>query len=304
LGIAVTFINRLPVDDVTGRAVVSDTAPSAGDAYLAGIRFSATDNTLYILTGAVPGTASFQDGFARDATTGRLCALIDNPPSAPNRYYNDGILGDADGHMCMTTANVIAGYVHGWPVDSIGQICIVGETPPVTATFDTVIVGVGGGEDAIQAFIAQMYFGNGGFASGFYSSQAAFLAAHPGLTLQDFTGIAPAAGSAVHSSFTGFTSSASPDTTSVYDTAGLTPTSVYCCVGATGAAFQTLTFTFSPPVNSVGFFYASSFFAPALGGTITFKNGGTTLHSEVVSGPPAIDVFTAFAGYSTAGDAP
>jgi len=138
--VTVAFINRLPVLDAAGRAVVSDTAPSASDPYLAGIRFVSATGTLYILTGAVPVDASFQDGFARDTSTGRLCALIDTPPSVGSRFYNDGILGDAQGHMCLTAVNAIASYQHGWPVDSIGQVCVTGGTPPPPATPITKIV--------------------------------------------------------------------------------------------------------------------------------------------------------------------
>jgi hypothetical protein len=130
LAVTVAFINRLPVLDADGRAVVLDEAPVSSDPYLGGIRFVSADGTLYILTGAVPVDASFQDGFARDTSTGRLCALIDDPPAVGSRVYNDGVLGDAAGHMCMTEVNAIANYSHGWPVDSIGQVCITGGTPP------------------------------------------------------------------------------------------------------------------------------------------------------------------------------
>ena len=125
------FINRLPVSDSDGRAVVVEAVPVAGNPFVAGIRYlpGDPDDTLYILTGAVPSDATFQDGFARDKTSGALCVLIDDPPDAADRVYNDGILGDAAGHMCLTT-NAIAGYVHGWPVDAIGQVCITGGEPP------------------------------------------------------------------------------------------------------------------------------------------------------------------------------
>jgi hypothetical protein len=138
--VTTAFINRLPVLDADGRAVVLDDVPVSGDPYLAGIRFVSATGTLYILTGAVPVDASFQDGFARDSSTGRMCALIDTPPALGSRYYNDGILGDAQGHMCLTAINAIASYQHGWPVDSIGQVCVTGGTPPPPQDLITHIV--------------------------------------------------------------------------------------------------------------------------------------------------------------------
>jgi hypothetical protein len=57
-----------------------------------------------------------------------------------SRFYNDGILGDAQGHMCMTEINAIASYQHGWPVDSIGQVCVTGGTPPPPENLITKIV--------------------------------------------------------------------------------------------------------------------------------------------------------------------
>lgn len=70
------------------------------------------------------------DSFAFDTLSGRLCVLIDDPPAVGSRFYRDGILGDASGHMCLTAVNAIANYVHGWPVDAIGQVCVSGGSPP------------------------------------------------------------------------------------------------------------------------------------------------------------------------------
>jgi hypothetical protein len=127
---AVIFINRLVIDTATGRAVVSDSVPAAGDPYVGGFRFANDASVLYIQTGSIPAGAVFSDGFAFNPSNGRICALIDNPPSAPNRIYNDGVLGDASGHMCFTTTNSIVSYMHGWPLDAIGQVCITGGSPP------------------------------------------------------------------------------------------------------------------------------------------------------------------------------
>ena len=135
------FINRFPVDDDTARVVVVEATPNADDPYVAALRYlpGTPNDTAYILTGAVPVDAIFQDGFAHD-NEGNLCALIDDPPAEADRCYNDGILGDAAGHMCMTAVNAIANYSHGWPVDDIGQVCIIGGEPPPPADLITHIV--------------------------------------------------------------------------------------------------------------------------------------------------------------------
>jgi hypothetical protein len=293
----VTFINRLPVDSTTGRAVVSDTAPDVADPYLAGIRFSVDGTTLYILTGAVPATASFQDGFARDAATGRLCALIDDPPALGSRFYNDGVLGDAAGHMCFTAINAIDHYVHGWPVDLIGQVCIGdGGPPPPTSPITKITLDIP--DEASNALVSNLYFGNSGSATGFYNNKTTFLTDHPSNTLQTFAGIAPANQDfTVSGVFTGFTvTSTSGALIKVADigywpTLG-DPTGVYPCCHA-----GSMTITFSPSVLSVGFNVAQE-----LGGvgTCTFKvfSGATLLTTQTFS-LTGVGVFTTFAGYGS-----
>jgi hypothetical protein len=298
--VAVPFINGLAVDDATGRANVSTSTPTG--VWRTGLRY-ASDNTLYVITGSVPVGAPVIDGWARITDSGALCVLIDSPPSAPNRRYNDGILGDDAGHVCLTTTNAIANWNHGWPVDSIGQVCVTGSAPPVVL-IDTVDINYTQDEGAIN-YYAQLYFGVSGSSSGEYSSQSAFVADHPGLTLNALTGIAPANGRTfpVTSLSSGAITIPIGQLAAVSDTGWFVTNSpfvasVYCTLSANGTR---VTMTFSPAINSFGMFFATNGSAISNPTTVAYYNGGTggtLLHTTSVAVTIRVDVFTQFTGYS------
>ncbi len=307
------FINRLPVDsDTDGRAVVTSDSPISTDPYVAGNRYSDATalGVLYIIEGAVPAGVPFQNGVAR-TDMGQVYVLIDDPPATNARYYNDGILCDGLGHMCCTAINAIAGYMHGWPLDSIGQVCITGGSPPPPASTVSriVVTTVGDGETAEPIVISQLYYGDSGSTAGFYSSKATFLSDHPSLTLQTFAGIAPPAGNAPLGSFTGFTVTVNngggtpfgvptafddawyltvfPFLLSVYDTA------------RSSSPFDNITLIdFSPAITTAGLNFASP---GGLSVIIDFYDGATLLHTETTNPVQNVDVFTDFNGYSTGG---
>lgn len=167
-----------------------------------------------------------------------------------------------------------------------------------------------------QATIGQLRYGDAGTGSGTYTTSAAFLAANPGLTLQDFSGIAPADGIVVPApSFApGFTAaSADSDLFVADDTYWHTlfvtiPDAPFCSLGmqtadAVGYASH-LTITFpGVGVRAVGFNVCMPPFGtsgvPAAGGTAKFYNGATLLATVTF---PAIalsqGVFTTYAGYA------
>lgn len=124
------LINGMPVSNSTGRAVAVEAVAGNGEPYLTGIRY--LDDTglgkIHIIEGATPAGCTIQGGFLRDPQ-GNLVVFVDETPSAPNRVYNAGLLCDLNGRLCLTQSNGIAGYVAGWPVDSLGQLCVGTSTP-------------------------------------------------------------------------------------------------------------------------------------------------------------------------------
>jgi hypothetical protein len=124
-------INFIEVGETYGRALV--TAASgivSDDPYLAGWRYDST-NAIYFTE--TPGTEYFLQGLARGAD-GAMLVTIDDAPAAPDRQYINGLLADANGVLSCTTTNDVVGWVHGWPVDSIGSLCILLGSPPPSVT--------------------------------------------------------------------------------------------------------------------------------------------------------------------------
>lgn len=174
-------------------------------------------------------------------------------------------------------------------------------TPPVVQTFDNVRVYMPSGGEPSVGSISNVYFGSSGSTSGLYSVQATFLAAHPGLTLQNFLGyvVTPPGFALVPASFPGtFTSTGNFDTTNIPVGQDIHENPIGTAVlewgYSGGASPQTIAvLTFTPGVNSVGF-TCNGFGQPLA--YVEFRNGVTVLATS----PNLPSLGTTFVGYSSA----
>lgn len=184
------------------------------------------------------------------------------------------------------------------PYYSWTRIAAAATPPPPRDTFDTVVLTADplGPEDLGIEAIGQLYFGTSGAGGGYYTSQATFLTDHPGLTLQDFSGIAAPGGMAAIPAFTGFTAVAT-GTGAIVSATNPIPNAPFDFMREINAApGDTLTLTFSPAIDAVGMYVARP---GGVGGvTIDFYNGVTLLHSEALT-PGDLAAFTStFSGYA------
>jgi hypothetical protein len=157
--------------------------------------------------------------------------------------------------------------------------------------------------------IGQLYFGNPGTGSGSYAdNKTTFLAQNPGLTLQDFEGIASPGGITAAPSFTGFTLTHADGSVDVADKAYFDPDAPFAALTVVDVPlFGTpdLTITFSGSgVRAAGFNFCLPLSGTAFGlGTIKFYSGATLLYTRTIAYPGAIDapnVFAQFSGYAVA----
>jgi hypothetical protein len=168
--------------------------------------------------------------------------------------------------------------------------------PPPAGSISSVTVDMP--DEGPGPWIGQLYFGAAGSpGEGNFTNKATFLAANPGLTLQQFTGIAPANSIVVSSGiFTGFTVTSSGGV-NVADSGYFAgqpanfAAAPFCALN-TGAL---MTITFSPTVSAVGFNAADQF--PGIIATIKFYNGVTLLSTQTINTVDTTDVFNSFSGY-------
>jgi hypothetical protein len=156
---------------------------------------------------------------------------------------------------------------------------------------------------AFELLIGQFEFGDGGSNSGYYDDKTLFDTDHPGLTLEDFAGIAPGGGSIAAPPFTGWSQATTASELRVYDTAALGMP--FCGDGVASMVSPGVwTITFDTPVTAAGFnIGVGTVFA---GCRIRWFDGATMLHEQTLPGPPplAVTAFTTFAGYATGGAVP
>jgi len=237
-------------------------------------------------------------------TSGELCIYDASGGLPADTMWQSGLpISRAENRLCVDWTNPVTYWHQGVPFTAVGAVAVDGSGGGGGggATFDSVVLTVDSSE--YYLVISNLYYGNAGAGGGYSSNQAAFLAAHPGLTLEDFTGIAAVNSTAPMPAFTGFI--ATPATIVVADAGFLNSEgdlSIYPSLlnnpSVTGSLSTTI--TFSPAINAAGF----NFSVPTdISGLVTvvlqFYDGVTLLDDEIVL-PVGWNVYTNFAGYATA----
>ena len=156
--------------------------------------------------------------------------------------------------------------------------------------------------------IGQLDFGNPGTGSGSYTVKATFLSDNPGLTLQDFEGVAGPGAITAAPTFTGFTLTHVDGSVDVADKAYFNPDAPFSAlvvvdVPLFGTPDLTITFA-GDGVRAAGFNFCLPLAGTSLGlGSIKFYSGATLLYTRDFAYPaaiPAPDAFDGFSGYAVA----
>ena len=151
----------------------------------------------------------------------------------------------------------------------------------------------------------QLNFGSTGTVPGYYTNKTTFLTEHPGLTLQDFEGIAPPGGETTAPAFSGFSATADlfgtgAVTISVQDKAFWDPDAPFASLSPNVSSFSQLTLRidFDPPVRAAGYQLAST--NGGVQAQVQWYNGATLLHNAFTAVLTAPNGFLTFAGYAAA----
>lgn len=160
----------------------------------------------------------------------------------------------------------------------------------VIPTFDRITIFNEGSETNFA--IGQLRYGTDEVAGGLYPDESSFTAEHPGLTLQDFTGIAADGGTAAVPGFPGFVLTTLAPDALIFGRHGTTYPFCFLYAGAA----STLVIQFNAPVRAASFRYA------ATKGTlhVIFDSTTTPVHQFWnYVGSAGYTTFPGFAGFAT-----